>query len=163
MLVRWNNSVAVAPDTVNGGRPQPGLMGRVVFFAQDMTVPREADGTLTVELFDPAQHGPDGGPRLLEKWIIVPDKFRLLKRQDIVGTGYSLFLPWSTYRPDLKQVHLRTCFQPRAGGAPMYANSGLLKLGERVREARSSHYEITPGASPAAPSFAPPTVPAPTQ
>ena len=152
MLVRWNNSVAVAPDPVHGGRSQPGLMGRVYFFGPDMAVPREGDGTLTVELSDPSQRGPDGGPKVLEKWIIQPADFQRMKRPDMIGTGYSLFLPWGTYRPDLRQVHMRTGFQPKAGGPPLYSNSGLLKLGDGVLEARSSTYSTTPGATPSTPT-----------
>ena len=101
-------------------------------------------GTLTVELFNPAELGPEGGPKLIEKWIISPQDFHRLKRPDVFGTGYSLFLPWGTFRPDLTQIHLRVCFQQKTG-APLYANSGLLKLGDGgVQETRTSNYSVAP-------------------
>ena len=150
IVARWNNTVGVSPDPVHGGRPQAGLVGRVYLFGPKMDIPLEGDGTLTVELFNPAEHGRDGGPKLIEKWIISPQDFHRLKRPDVFGNGYSLFLPWGTYRPDLTEIHLRVCFQQKTG-APLYANSGLLKLGDGgVLQTRASNYSVAPGAQAAA-------------
>ena len=40
--------------------------------------------------------------------------------RDAIGWGYSLFLPWGTYKPEINQIHLKICYQPPKG-YPIYA------------------------------------------
>jgi hypothetical protein len=131
MVVRWHNAVASLPDPVRGGAPGPGLVARVYLFGPSIDRPVEGHGILMVELFNPAEAGPDGRPKLIEKWMLSPEQLQQLERPDVIGCGYSLFLPWGTYRPDIAQVLLRACYQPK-NGSPLYANSGLVTLADAV-------------------------------
>jgi hypothetical protein len=51
---------------------------------------------------------------------------RLLKK-DAVGMGYSVFLPWGSYRSDVKQIHLSLRYEP-VGGTPIFSPSGPMTL-----------------------------------
>src|SRR5262249_19841415 len=55
------------------------------------------------------------------------DTLRRLLKKDRIGWGYTLFLPWSTYRPEVTQVRLRVCYQP-AQGSPIYAAESSTSL-----------------------------------
>jgi hypothetical protein len=134
LAVLWSDKVTYLPDPTRGGAPGPGLTGRVYLFGPQILLPIKADGSLVVELFNPAQRGPDGQPRLMEKWILNPEQLQKLERSDMIGCGYHLFLPWGTYRPDLPQIRLRTVYQPKNGG-PLHCDSGLIRL---KRESGSS-------------------------
>jgi hypothetical protein len=116
----WNNQVIFTPDPVHGGTPTPGLAGRLYLFGPEMGHPFAGDGSLVVDLFDEVPGGPDGKPVQRERWNIDKDTLHRLLKKDWVGWGYTLFLPWATYRPEVTQVRLRVCYQP-AKGAPIYA------------------------------------------
>jgi len=99
-----------------------------------MATPLEADGAVSVELFNPAdvvppgtEGTPEGGPRRLDQWNIDPVTLQRLKRKNEFGWGYNLALPWSHYRPELTQLQMRVCYQP-AKGTPLY-ETGTLALG----------------------------------
>ena len=48
-------------------------------------------------------------------------------RRDTIGWGYSLFLPWGSYRPDIAAVHFKTRYE-RPKGIPIYNESGPVTL-----------------------------------
>ncbi|OAI47617.1 hypothetical protein AYO44_01705 [Planctomycetaceae bacterium SCGC AG-212-F19] len=130
VVAAWNKEVMFAPDPVNGGRPTPGLTGRLYLFGPQIDFPLEGDGSLVVELYTvptPAPQGsaaPPAESKRLERWELDKETLHRLLRKDPIGWGYTLFLPWSTYRPDLTQVKLRICYQPQHG-TPLYADSPL--------------------------------------
>ena len=110
---------------------------------------------MTVELYNAGVQGPDGGPVLMEKWNIDPVTLKRLKRVDHFGCGYTLALPWGSYRPDVTDVHLRVCYQPRVG-TPLYDDTGRLKLGDSgMGSVTSSKYSVSPPTGPV-PLVAPP-------
>lgn len=115
LAVRWNNEIATAPDPTRGGELSHGLVGRVYLFNQKK-LPVEGDGSLHVELAD-ASVNP---PKPLERWNLDADTMQKHLRKDAIGPGYSLFLPWGTYREDLKNVQMKVAYQPK-NGTPMYA------------------------------------------
>jgi hypothetical protein len=94
----------------------PGIVGRVYLFGKDIAFPLQADGSLYVELAEID----NGQPKVLEQWSIDALTMAKLQRKDAIGAGYSLFLPWGTYRPDISHVQLRVAFQPAKGGTPLY-------------------------------------------
>jgi len=106
LTAAFNNKVVYAPDPTRGGALFPGVLGRVYIFSTDEAVPIAPPGELLAELWDnsPAVNG--GQPLLLEAWKIDPESFAKFRKRDIVGEGYSLFLPWSTYTIDIKQVNM---------------------------------------------------------
>jgi hypothetical protein len=120
LTVQWVNQVIFTPDPVHGGAPTPGLAGRLWLYGPEIGIPFAGDGSLVVDLFEEAPGGPDGKPIQRERWNIDKDTLRRLLKKDMIGWGYTLFLPWSTYRSEVTQVRLRVCYQP-ANGPPIYA------------------------------------------
>jgi hypothetical protein len=129
VVVAWVPQVVMTPDVVNNGRPLRCLAGRMYLFGADLKHQVSGDGSLTVELYDPSAHDPaTNEPKLLERWEIdaVTLNQKLLKH-DFFGWGYTLALPFNTYRPDLTHVELRTRYQPKEG-APMFAEPSSVTL-----------------------------------
>ncbi|MEZ6143148.1 MAG: hypothetical protein R3B84_21500 [Zavarzinella sp.] len=103
--VAWNNKVIYAPDPTRGGEDQPGLLARVYVFGVDETAPLRGNGSFVIDLFD---QSPKGGSsaRLLEQWRIDAATASRFLRRDLIGEGYTLFLPWSTYHVDITRVNM---------------------------------------------------------
>jgi hypothetical protein len=119
VVVAWNPEIISRPDPAHRGAPTPGLGGRMYLFGEGTDCPLTGDGCVVVDLYE------DLSPNAsvpLEEWRIDRDTLRRLLRRDAVGWGYSLFLPWGTYKPEIKQVQLRLHYEP-AKGAPLYAES----------------------------------------
>jgi hypothetical protein len=127
VTVEWINQVIFTPDPVHGGAPTPGLAARLRLYGPELGFPFAGDGSLVVDLFEEAPGGKDGKPVQRERWNIDKDTLHRLLKKDFIGWGYTLFLPWSTYRPEVTQVRLRVCYQP-AKGAPIYAQDSSVSL-----------------------------------
>ena len=72
-------------------------------------------------------------PRVLEQWNIDKDTLRRLARKDIFGWGYTLFLPWQTYRQEISHVYMHVAFIPDSGASPVYAPMAIVSLGNEGR------------------------------
>jgi hypothetical protein len=115
----WYPEVVSTPDPTKRGAPTPGLAGRMYLFGTEVAAPLVGDGSVRVELYDDT-HAEPGKPQIpLEVWNIDKVTLDRLKRRDPVGWGYTLFLPWGSYKPEITRVHLRLCYKP-AKGAPLY-------------------------------------------
>jgi hypothetical protein len=122
LAAKWQNEVRMTPDPTRGGAQTPVLAGRVYLF--DMKgLPMTANGTLHFELADPSQ----SPPKVLEQWSIDKVTVAKMERRDTIGLGYSVILPWATFRPDLTRVHLRACYKPE-NGPPVYTSPSDLAL-----------------------------------
>jgi hypothetical protein len=126
VVATWNNEIVSVPDPYHLGAPTPGVAGRVYLFGEPADFPRAGEGTVTVDLYDVTASKGAPGPVPLERWQFDKMTLQRLLRRDPIGWGYTLFLPWSTYRPDVPSwdVVLRVCYQP-AQGTPIYAESTL--------------------------------------
>ena len=80
-----------------------------------------------MDLYDDGVGGPPGGV-LLEEWRIDKDTLKRLYKKDIVGHGYTLFLPWASCRPEVTKVHLTVRYDPAGGGSPLYAPTAPLTV-----------------------------------
>lgn len=127
VVATWNPAVVFTPDPANNGVRTPGLVGRVYLFGPDLGYPLVGDGSLTVALFDDSRTGPDGTPLQLEEWRIDKDTLHRLLKRDTIGMGYTLFLPWGTYKPEIVNVHFKVRYEP-CKGAPIYLEDGPLTL-----------------------------------
>jgi hypothetical protein len=127
VTVAWQNQVIFTPDPANGGRPIPGLAGRLYIFDKNVGTPLAADGSLVIDLVGLLPERTDGQPVHLERWCIDKETLKRLEKRDILGTGYTLFLPWAGYRPNITQVQLKTQYTP-VKGAPLYDLSTPLRL-----------------------------------
>jgi len=130
LVPTWSKEIAFVPDPANGGVPRPGISGRIYLFGPQIDYPLAGDGSLTVELSAPEAAPAGAGPpakaewRLLEQWTMDQPTLQRLLRKDIVGWGYTLFLPWGTYRPDVSVVRLKLRYDP-PGAMPLYSESTL--------------------------------------
>jgi len=119
VVVAWNPEILFRPDPAHRGAPTPGLGGRMYLFGGGSDCPLTGDGCVVVDLYedvDPKASVPT------EEWRLDRDTLKRLLRRDAVGWGYTLFLPWGSYKPEIKQVQLRLRYEP-AKGTPLYAES----------------------------------------
>ncbi len=127
VVAAWSPKVTLTPDPANGGVPAPGLAGRVYLFGPMADFPLTGDGTMTIELFDDTPRNGQPSSVHLEQWQFDAVTMKRLLKKDAIGMGYTVFLPWGSYRPDVRQVHLSLRFDP-TNGTPVYAPSGPMTL-----------------------------------
>lgn len=138
VLVAWQNNVAMSPDPLNGGRSQPVLAGRMYLFGAKIDYPLLAQGGFKVELFDDTNGIPAERP--LEEWAFRAEDMPHLMKKDFLGVGYSVLLPWGTYRPDIVKLRLRTSYTP-PDDLPVYTEN-LVTLDTSngiIRDVSSNH------------------------
>jgi hypothetical protein len=124
----WHGQIATAPDTAHQGAQLPGLVGRVYLLDQDLATGLKGKGKLVVDLYDSEQKGADGQPRLLEHYEFPEDVLnRLLRKDTVIGWGYTIFLPWPEYRPEIKRPQIKMCFVPQ-NGTSLFAQPTQLAL-----------------------------------
>jgi hypothetical protein len=168
LLCMWQNSVQFAADPTRGGKPGPGVAGRLYLFGKALGHPLRAEGSLVVDLFDET----DGKPVHKEQWRIDPETLQQLVSKDFVGTGYTLFLPSHRYRPEMSKVRLRVAFVSATNPAPIFTENAItLADGNGVIHESSTSQPMTRpmpnvpagplGVNPALP-VRPPMLPAPT-
>ena len=127
VVTTWCHEVMFAPDPVHNGTPTPGLAGRLYLFGPEIGYPLVGDGSVTVDLFDEGTKAAGGAPVLLEEWRIDHDTLHRLLKRDTIGWGYTLFLPWGTYKPEISCVRLKLRYEPLKG-SPLFSESGALTL-----------------------------------
>jgi hypothetical protein len=148
VVATWNHQVVFAPDPVHGGAEAPGLVGRLYLFGPEISYPLIEDGSVIVDLFDDTKPATDGPPVPLEEWRIDPGTLKRLAKHDMIGWGYTLFLPWGTYRPEINQIHLKLRYAS-AKGTPLYSDSGRLSLdrpsmpGTAITQAKATQKAVT--------------------
>jgi hypothetical protein len=140
----WTPEVLFLPDPTKGGAPGPGLTGRVYLFGPEVKTPLTGKGTLTVDLYDDAPLAEGKAPVLLEEWRFDRATLKRLCRKDAIGRGYTLFLPWGTYRPELTHIHLQIRYDPPEG-PPVLGQSSPLVLNRGLSAATQvSHRQVRP-------------------
>lgn len=123
----WKPEVIFTPDPAHNGEPSPGFAGRVYLFDESIKYPVLGDGKLIAEMF--LEDGqPMANKKPVERWELDRETLKRLQKRDAFGWGYTVFLPWGTYRPDIKQVRLRLKYEPSNGGYPLFSESDLLTL-----------------------------------
>lgn len=126
IVATWSHQVMTCPDPTHNGALTPGLVGRLYLFdAKPKTI--IGDGSVQVTLYNEAPMLTGGEPEMLEQWNIDHETLRRLVKKDPIGKGYTLFLPWASFKPGIKMVHLKLRYDPLKG-APMFADSGPLTL-----------------------------------
>jgi hypothetical protein len=123
--VYWMNTIQMVPDPTRDGMPGPGLVGRMFLFSSDGK-PITCDGTVMVKLYN--EQPADGSiGHEIERWII--DKANLAKmiEKDIVGYGYTMYLPTDTCNSRVTKVHMNVTFTPEKGN-PLYSISESMRL-----------------------------------
>jgi hypothetical protein len=123
----WESRVMTTQDVLNQGAPLSGLAGRMYLFGQELGAPVGGDGIAIVDLHDVSPETTQGKPKLLERWEIDRETLKRLARKDTIGWGYTLFLPWSTYRPDVTRVQLQVRYVPEKG-LPLFSPPAVIGL-----------------------------------
>jgi hypothetical protein len=124
IVATWQNRVMFTPDPTKNGAQTPGLAGRLYLFGPEISFPMTGDGGLVVDLYDETK----GQPVIQEQWRFDPGTLKRLLKQDQIGWGYTLFLPWSGYRAEITKVRLRLRYEP-PHGTPLFTENALT-LGE---------------------------------
>jgi hypothetical protein len=125
VVVAWHPEIISRPDPAHGGAPTPGIGGRLYLFGEGSDCPLMGEGCVVVDLYEETLRIGGTTPVPLEEWRIDKATLKRLLRRDAVGWGYTLFLPWGTYKPEITQVQLRLRYEP-AKGTPLYAESSSL-------------------------------------
>jgi hypothetical protein len=164
LTAAWNNKVIYAPDPTHGGDPVPGLMGKMWVFGPDISVPLSLDGEIFVGAWDNGPTINGGQPVLLEAWHIDPEAAKKIRRRDFIGgEAYNLFLPWSQYTVDLKQINVVARFNAPDGRSLVSApetltldhSATLERAREKLAGLSSGSTNRPPAAGPA-PNVTPP-------
>lgn len=117
--------LAVTQDSLNGGRPLPGIAGRMYLIGPDLGTPLLCDGKAIIDMYHPNDKGK---LQLLERWEIDSVTLQRLARQDVIGHGYTLFLPWSTYSTSIVQAQMRVTFVPAQAANPVYGPPTMVNI-----------------------------------
>jgi hypothetical protein len=149
----------VTQDVVNGGQPLSGLGGRLYLFGQELGAPVIGDGSAIIDLCDVTPETTQGKPKLLERWEIDQATLKRLARKDTIGWGYTLFLPWSTCRPEMTRVQLQVRYVPEKG-LPLFSPPALISLRNDAPVTTTTTRQIVPG-TPGQPAAAKVSAPAP--
>jgi len=123
----WQTYVLFAADPTHEGASTPGLAGRLFLFGQQADMPIIASGKAQVRLYSD-EPGAATSDAPLEIWNLDPDTLKGKLQRDAIGWGFSLLLPWGTYRPELTHVRLTVRFEPTHGGPALYAQETHLAL-----------------------------------
>jgi hypothetical protein len=142
----WVNKLVVTEDAANQGAPLPGLAGRVYLFGPDLGLPVKGTGKVIVDLFDAAQAGPNGESKMLERWVFTKENLDRLLRKDVIGWGYTLFLPWPDYQPAFKRLQVQVSYLPETG-VSMYGERTALTLLQSESTAATRIVQLSPGAT----------------
>jgi hypothetical protein len=133
VLTIWDPSIRLVANSVNNGEPLPGLAGRIYLMNETVRRMVDARGSIWVVIRDTTNGASNG--QYAVKCEFKELDLRRMKRTDKVGDGYTVFVPWETYRPDIKQIEVQVCYAPRGGshhyGAP-----------EKVTLRADSHVQI---------------------
>jgi hypothetical protein len=123
--VAWCNQVMTTSNTENDNRPVQGLAGRLYVFSEEIGRPLEAPGAVTIVVYAVDKDNKVGPP--LATWNFDSATLRKLGRKDAIGFGYTLFLPWLEYKPEIRRVQLDVRYVPD-GGQALFAPSTTLAL-----------------------------------
>jgi hypothetical protein len=106
-----------------------GLSGHVYLFDKFARDTRTADGRLVVELYAAPPDQPQAPPARLEVWEINKETLnkQCLSKDRFGLGGYTLNLPWPSYRPDIGQVLMRMRYE-HPNSMPVYAADAVLTL-----------------------------------
>jgi hypothetical protein len=140
----WESRVMVTQDVLNQGAPLAGVAGRMYLFGQELGAPVIGDGIAIVDLQDVTPETAQGKPKLLERWEIDQATLKRLARKDTIGWGYTLFLPWSTYRPEVTRVQLQVRYVPEKG-LPLFSPPAVITLRNEAPVTTTTR-QVVPGA-----------------
>lgn len=155
LQLRWFSDIRSAPDPTRNGELNPGIIGRL--YLSGAIVGKEmlaAEGDVTVSLYNDSHPIPPGTQQMpLETWTIDKDTLQKLARKDIAGWGYTLFLPWLSYSPEITRVHMKTQYHRPKGD--LFDVSNPFTLNPLQDAQLTTSHALVPGARQPMPQAAP--------
>jgi hypothetical protein len=145
----WEPTVRYTPDPANNGAPLPGIAGRVYLMRAGSEIKDTlvGNGSLTVELYDEAQPPGPQGPAPVYRWTFDAGTLQKLLRRDVVGWGYTLFLPCLPFRPDITHASIKVRYD-QDKCLPLFAEPAKFSLGNGADAAAVQQVSHNPGARP---------------
>jgi hypothetical protein len=126
ILPMWQKQVAWSPNPLNNGAPVAALTGRIYLMAADSSgTTLEGDGTLEVVAYDCAD---PAHPAAIEGWRFDQETLKRLLSKDGLGWGYSLIMPWGTYRPDFNRIRLSVSYRHDEKTTPVTHPGDLMAM-----------------------------------
>jgi hypothetical protein len=117
----WDPRLQTVPDNNHDGRPTPGLVCRLMTpDMHDNFICYEGD--LMIKMFA-EQPGHPESSELIEWWALDKETLKKTATKDMIGWGYTLFLPSDKCRPPLKHVRMSITFIPAGTTTPIAKSS----------------------------------------
>jgi hypothetical protein len=145
----WEPTVRYTPDPANNGAPLPGIAGRVYLMRAGSEIKDTlvGNGTLTIELFDEAQPPGPQGPAPVYHWSFDAATLQQLLRRDVVGWGYTLFLPCLPLRTDITHATLKVRYD-QDKCLPLFAEPAKFSLSNSADAPAVQQASHNPGVRP---------------
>ncbi len=126
VVTTWQPEVLFSADPARGGMSAPGIGGRLYLFGNEIGKPLKGNGSLVVDLYDvTGSQSPE--PVHLEQWQIDAKTLNRLGKNDPIGFGYTIYLPWSTCLESYHRIQLKVKYQTTNGFA-LYTDSGPITM-----------------------------------
>ncbi len=145
VLSRWENNVRTTSNNQAGGAPLVGLAGRVYLMDESTGQGVSAQGDLLVQLYDMTNVGPNSPPQKILEVLYDPASLKQVKRKDLIGEGYTLFLPWENYNPAVKKVQVQVSYQPK-NAAAHFSDPTVVSLQTEQPLPYLAHQNVIPAA-----------------
>ena len=145
---RWNAEVMMVNQGIPGGKALAGLSGRVYLFGPELKFPVAAKGDKSKIVVD-MTFAVNNQPQRPIKWEFTKSQLDQLLRQDILGWGYTLPLPWAEYQPGVKQVTMQVTYVPESGN-PITGRPASFVLQQPRMQATTRQVPVLADAAPAA-------------
>jgi hypothetical protein len=137
LLAMWNPQVEFVADLrKETDRLTPTLRGHLYLMDKNGNITTAAEGDqLLVSVYEEKpQTDPSDNPIFLESWTITPACLKASFTKDTFGAGYTLSLPWHTYRADIKRVKFVVRFLP-ANGMKLWHEGSVMTLAHSALQA----------------------------
>ena len=143
VIVRWDNNIRTAQNPLTHTSVIPGMIGRVYLLSDETTQACEAHGTIVVGMLDMTPVTSGKPPVPIAEWMFDSETLKQLKKKDPVGVGYTLFLPWEGYRPEIMKVKLLVKYVTQKGATHL-ADPSLVSLQTGDQSLMTMHEAVGP-------------------
>jgi hypothetical protein len=140
VFATFSNKVDYGTDPVSN-KTIAGVSGRVYLMDENGVYALTGEGKMSVQLYDDSARLEGKPSKLLEQWNFDPATLKSIKQKDYLGEGFTMSLPWSTYRTDICQFHLAVRFEPTKGNPISW--SGRPTTVDHGQDAQLSHAAAT--------------------
>jgi hypothetical protein len=117
ITTRWEREIHFPANIKDGGKPIAQIVGTMlVYLYNDMPEAQDIKEPLDI-------------------WVISTADVKRLERRDAAGWGYTLLLPWTSYKPDLTRVRIQVRFDRIGGKDPLYSDMNSISFENATKPA----------------------------